>query len=360
MKQNILNFSHEPEFKNRLERIAEKIIYKASARGLPLKNIFCEPSSGQSSHNLKEILVSEICRFLLENQEMVENALSRTGNNMGVCLERLFFRNLLDCSRQLNTDSYRYLYKFVVDMMRKKPDRFFLNTEDKRGSSFSLNQNSRPAGPIAPEDLKDLAFPYDRSFPSDFDSIRKQKIMEPLAVYFWEKLCQKFNNTPIRVHVRDFVSWLALHIPVTQVFCSFSDSPKSSSTDVHEPQTTEDIFDLRLDFPISVVGNLEIERTQKYARLFANRLTGKEKAAMVLRFDQDMDLSSMAQKLGYKGPSGPANLMDSITAKLKNFLRDLPWLGPEDLDRGGQEIFNIFLEHLMVILKKSDLTPYEL
>ncbi len=356
MNQDTLNFFHDPDLLKVLQRIAGKIIHKSSARGISLKNIFGESISDPSTQELKETLVSE---FLLENQDAVEKALAKSGENMGVCLERLFFRHILDCTRKLSTDPYRYLYKFIVDMMRDKADRFFLTPEDKRGSSYSLTKSSRPAGPLAMEDLKDIVFPHDRSFSRDFDSIRTRKAMEPLAVYFWENLCRKFNGIPIRVHVRDFVSWLALHIPVAHVFCSFSGSQKEPSAGGRESHVIENTLDICSNISISPVNTLEIQRTRKYARLFANRLTSKEKACLILRFSRDMDLKAMSKKLGYKGPSGPAGLMNAIGAKLKSFLRDLPWLGPEDLEHGGQEVLNIFLENLIIILKKSDSTPYK-
>ena len=359
MKQNTEKFFHEPDFMKVLERVAGKILHKSSVRGISIKNIFGESLSDPSKQEFKEILVSEICRFLLENAGEMEKALSRSGNNMGVCLEKLFYRHVLDRARHLDSDPFRYLYKFVTDMMREKPDRFFLFPEGKRGSSYALSENSRPVGPVATEDLKDIPFPHDMSITSDFDKIRTRKDLEPLLVYFWENLCQKFGDEPIRVQVRDFVSWFALNIPITRIFCSLTGSPQHSATAGMDSQSLENSMDMGSAVSISPLNKLEIQRTHQYAQLFANRLKPKEKEFLILRLGRDMDLKSMAKELGYKGPSGPASLMNSIALKIKKFLRDLPWLCPEDLDQGGQEVFLIFLEQLIIILKNADPTPYE-
>jgi len=64
----------------------------------------------------------------------------------------------------------------------------------------------------------------------------------------------------------------------------------------------------------------------------------------VLRHGHDLSLKNIAEKLGYKGSSGPKYPLDSAERKLRFFLRDLPWLSPDDLNK---EAFSLFRDTLL-------------
>jgi hypothetical protein len=65
-------------------------------------------------------------------------------------------------------------------------------------------------------------------------------------------------------------------------------------------------------------------------------------------------LEGVARQAGYSSPSGVKYRLERIQEKMKYFLRDLPWLSPEDLN---EEAFSFFLNILLRHLKKSGPRP---
>ena len=55
-----------------------------------------------------------------------------------------------------------------------------------------------------------------------------------------------------------------------------------------------------------------------------------------------------------QGSSGPKYVVDHVTAGLQFFLRDLPWLSPDDLN---EEAFALFFDSLFTLLKNQAAEP---
>ena len=183
-----------------------------------------------------------------------------------------------------------------------------------------------------------------------YDAIKKGDSIRNLAAYFWEKITD-IHGMPVKVDLRDFVSWLGIHV----VF------PNTSSDDSADIETLE-----KINSPLLVTRpehqDFDPELIENWAQNFARKLPEKDRMIFYLRYHEDLGFVEIAKQTGYKGASGPKERLKIIEQQLRSFLSPLPWLSPDVGDISGDTNFNetafqLFLEILNKNLKISIKMP---
>ena len=167
--------------------------------------------------------------------------------------------------------------------------------------------------------------------------------MLSLADYFLREVSSLWQQPDIRVDLRDFIFWIGMHITLhTPIRQHEGDGGSSLIERIPNPQQdgSSETFDPN--------------HVRRWAHNFAHCLKEKEKEVFRLRFGEGWSLGRIAEELGYKSSSGPHATLDKALEKLRMFMRDLPWLAPDDL---MEEAFMLFQETLLAYLKKSVRTP---
>ncbi len=285
-----------------------------------------------SDHVSDQDILSDLNLFILEKIS-ADKLVDFENKNLGAYLRTAYLNHLKDKARRFHNDPTRHLYKRTTDIIRNSK-KFFTTSSGKK-TSFSLKSQNHSIPPLMQEDYKDIPFPFKAVKNTDYQSINTKKNLCILSEYFWKAVSARWQNKAVWVEVRDFIRWLQLYINTKQAH----EHPLPVDREIEDSRENEYI-----DIPL----------VKHWAYQFSNQLTEIEKKAFYLHFGLGMLLKDVAKKLNYKSASGPVHPIGSAKEKLKMFLRDLPWLSPEDFN---QEAMSIFIETLIFNLKKSESTP---
>jgi hypothetical protein len=288
--------------------------------------------------NLSEDIRSELILFILEHESKLQNRLTLSGKNCHYYLRRAFINHWIEKTRKPFRDYQRYLYKRAADNLRTSED-FFIFAKSPDGSRFSMVSPCVPIPSLTSEDISEIPFPSRFAESLDYEVINKKAVIRRLAAYFWNRVSGMWENKPVCVDLRDFINWISRHVSIP------------STTPVKRLTDENDAWEICPDHsqrPDSLY--FDPEQIKKWAGNFACRLNEKEKAVFVLRHRDGLCLKDIAELLGYKGSSGPKYFLDRAEHKLKFFLRDLPWLSPDDLN---EEAFSLFRETLLELMRDA-------
>jgi DNA-directed RNA polymerase specialized sigma24 family protein len=96
------------------------------------------------------------------------------------------------------------------------------------------------------------------------------------------------------------------------------------------------------------------ERVKAWARQCASLLGRKEAQAFSLYENEGCGPSEIARRLGYRSASGAKYAIERAMQAMKGFMRDLPWVSPDDLD---EEAFSLFRDEIIDSLKNRFRDP---
>lgn len=160
---------------------------------------------------------------------------------------------------------------------------------------------------------------------------------------FWDRIHVLWGEEAVWVDVRDFVSWVAFHVPLGQ----------ASVADEFPPDGFE-LSEYSAKAPSAAETHWDADAVKSWARQFYSQTDPKKLTIFQLVHQKNLTLKTIAQQFGYRGSSGPKYVLDHVTSKLQFFLRDLPWLSPDDLN---EEAFSLFFDTLFALLKKNASKP---
>lgn len=327
MNEKLEKWLKNPEAQRTLSKTARSI-----AEYIKLKHLSPGPAD-----DLQEDIRSDLILFILENRTRIQKLL--ISGNGHYYLRKAFINYRIEKARKPLKDPQRYLYKHAADVFRAS-EVFYTSLGRKRAVAFSMHAESIPIPPLAKEDLGEIGFPYQALEKLEYEAVNKKRVLLELGRYFLTQISEIWRNKPVRVDLRDFIKWIGLYVPIrspVQVNGLYSGS----------------LSDLLPDYDsVADKCSFDPELVRKWARNFAARLNEKESAVFLLRHGYQLGLKEIAEKLGYKGLSGPKYPLDHAERKLRFFLCDLPWLAPDDLNK---EAFSLFRDTLIEAL--SDYQP---
>ena len=320
-----------------LNQVARSVISEARSRHLSPEYLKMAGMPDTGDEDIIGEIRQELALFILE-KEGLQKRLITEGKNLSKYLRTAFIFHWIEKTRRSGLDPWRSLYKHTAALLNESAD-FHSYARGSQGTAFSMSRECSPIPPLAEEDLSVIPFPDHIPDSHNLDNIKKKATLLALATYFHQKVCSIFPDTSVLIDLRDFINWIGLHVslaPAKTTSELSDDQIHGEQEQVAHPGTDKEIFNPGM--------------IRQWAEKFANILNEKEKAVTLLAYGEGLTLREMAQKLGYKGPSSPKYQRDQVQEKLKFFLRDLPWLSPEDLN---EEAFSLFLNTLFFILKKS-------
>ncbi len=348
-EKDIRDWLGTPDALELIHRVAVAYIRFAARHGLPAgSDSRFEPNGQAAKENLQSI-ESELVLFILENRTGFQRKLLLENRKKGEFLKSAFICFQRENARHKDTDTFRYLYKRTGDILRND-SRFYTDTGPSGAMDFCMQPHGRRMAPLMAEDVEAILFPHDRIECHDFKSINRKKIIIQLATCFWRQVSDMWGKTAVRIDVRDLVKWIDRHIPVgipqpisLTGAISDTDAPEAPRMDMEIPDPHSPPED----------GGYDREQIQQWACDFSRLLGEKEKKVFFLRYNRQLDLGAIAGRTGYKGASGPKYILDEVERKLKHFLQDRPWLSPDEEQEMRVEAFDLFLNSLFLLLKKT-------
>jgi hypothetical protein len=322
-----------------LDKVARAVSPWAGSKGLSHAFLMKDPYGQYASEDLMDDIRSELSLFIIENAARLSAVLLSENNNPYPFLKKAFANHWITNTRRADRDPRRAFYKRVQDVLRNAEGVYFL-CEPKRPLSFSLaSQNSTPC--LCEEDILVIPFPKDTE--RRYDGINKRGVLLELARHFWQEVSRMWGDIPVWVHIRDVVAWIEHYVPLeAPAVCREGRNGRSVIDDL--PHDTHECNVPRWDR----------DQVIQWAGYFAGRLSRKEGDVFALTYGSGLNLREVAERLKYKGSSGPKYMLDGVNEKLRFFLRDLPWLSPDDF---SPEAFSLFVDTLILNLKKTSITP---
>ncbi|WP_373500902.1 hypothetical protein [Desulfococcus sp.] len=315
-----------------------------SAAGIPLSALGLHAAAPVQT--VIDEIRSELAVIILENRSEIRKKLMAAEADPARVLTGFMFRRLMDRARwSPRNDPFRYLYKMAADALREA-DGIHLSTKGSTGSLYSLEKESRPIGPLCEEDYTTIPLPADLPRISSLAEVTHKKTLVRLARWFWQEMSRLFQNRPIWIELRDLIQWIAVYIPLGRVETRLPDTHKDGTESDNLPAVEPD---RNAPFDPEVVC--------RWAGCFSNLLNDKEAMAFYLYHGEERPLKDVAIRMGFKGPSGPAVHLGSVTEKLSAFAADLRWLSPDKETPPNRLAQRLFKETLTEILKKRFETP---
>lgn len=329
----------KPESGRILERIArqtERWLRRRSVRPLSL-----DPPETAGEDRVDEVL-SELKCFLLERAKEWQALIESGGDHLEKYLERSFRNYLLDRSRNLQSDPWRFFYRASSDILRHE-EGVHRQLRNGRFFMYSLKVPSVCQSPLREEELSGIPFPPQGRM--SLENLLEARTLVILAAHFWREACAA-RRQDLWVDLRDFVNWVFRHVPV----------PKGVSLDAEIENVGVDkaIPYRRGQDGEGAASRADPALLERWACAFVERLSPEEREVFYCRMVVELEWGEIAQKLGYAGPSGAFYRYRQAEAKLKSFLRDREKLSPEDFDSREWELF---CESLRAILKKTVTRP---
>lgn len=319
-----------------LDRAVREIKARAWARGLSPALVTRNGFAGSGPAVDAEEIRSELVLFIAENSSRLAPVIAGESRNIHSYLRYVFINHWIDKTRTPERDPRRYLYRRTQEILRGSGEFETTATQKGRAMTFSMDPGSRRIPPLCEEDLKAVTFPHDRL---EYSSVNRKEILLSLAAHFWKGISGLWGDIPVWIDLRDFVSWIGLHVPLA--------CPEVEGEDPEGEPFVERVPDYTYS-PETLYFDPDLVRL--WAEKFARRLTPRERELFFLQYGKGLGPGHMARELGYRGSSGPEYHMTRIRDKLRFFLADLPWLSPDGFN---EEAYHLFREAVLSFLKKG-------
>jgi len=323
-----------------LDRLARAVSASASSKSLSRAFLMKDAFGKYASNDLVNDVRSELSLFIIENADRLSTLFRPENANPYPFLKKAFINHWITNTRRADRDPQRAFYKRMHDLL-KNAEGIHRLSEPKQPLCFSLADQNNAIPCICEEDI--LSIPFPGNLERRYESINKRDVLLDLARYFWQQVSRIWGDIPVWVDIRHLLDWVEHHVPIEAPTVS-DEGPGGAS--IIDGLSDEDE---KADAPC-----YDRELVIQWAGVFVKRLSQKEGDAFALTYGEGLNLREVAERLNYKGSSGPKYLLEGIKEKLRFFLRDLPWLSPDDLN---QEAFSLFVDTLILNLKKTITTP---
>lgn len=325
-----------------LSRLAASICGELRRRQIPLSCDRLGPRVTPPDPDQVEAVRSELVIFVLENAPKILKRIDAGDPNIAGYLRNAFIRHLLDVDRKAGVNPFRHSYKRAADVLRKA-DGIFTVAPARRFTVFSLFPQNYSTAHLTEEDLAGIPFPPDVNAALVPDAVSKAEVLLQLARWFYQCVSERWSAERIWIKVRDLVGWIRFHVELDEM----SRLERLSGG-------AEALEKLPDSHPISGKTWFDDELVKQWAAVFVRRLKPRDQKVFYLRCAQDLGFVQIARRTEYQGPSGAKAAFDRVVDELRTFLRDLPWLSPDDL---YEDAFDRFLQILLSFLKSSVSEP---
>lgn len=333
-----------------LKSLSQVIVRKFAANRTPIPIRDIPAGSAPPFSEKVSIVLSEITAFLLENETRLSRVLTAVPEEQwDRILQTAFINHLKDRLRQKDGDPFKRLYRRATDVIRKNAS-FHSVAINNSYMTMALIPEAVPIGPVNDEDLADTSVPasIDRLIPTD--GVWTEATLNQLARHFLEEMARLWNEPAVRVRVSDFTRWLYRFLPPEP--CEVHFPPRSDAE-----EEAKNLIENTIPDPGSVGRENEWfdrEKVAIWAGQAAARINVKEAQMVLYYYAEALTMDEVAKRTGKKGASAIHYHIDHFQMQLKSFLRDRPWLSPEDIN---SEAFFFFWEALIENLKKRFPTP---
>ncbi len=327
-----------PEGDRVIQSAAGSILRDVREKRLSLLFLHLGHTAVENPETLLAEIQSTLVLFLLEKNNARLQALTHDPN-AAIKLRQWFVRFWIDRTRRPDQDRYRYLYKRITNVLRNS-DRFFTHAPNAKGTFFSMVPENQATAPLCDEDLDEIEMPEEIARLTDFDSINSKKIILVLTEHFWRQVTNLFGKRSVWVEIKALMVWIARSVSfenTLETAQSLDGNPGVGLSFDRMESSEQALYD-----PAMV---------KVWAGKAAMVLSENERLVFYLRYGRDMGLQAISGHMGSQGRSAGRSSywLEKAHNRLKTFLRELPWLSPEDLD---EEAFSLFRETLLAILKK--------
>lgn len=329
------------EAQSLVKRAARSVLRMARQKGCSFAFIGFDSAMSLENGAILDDIESELKLYILEDRRGIQEKILLSGPKAGWVLQHGFMQDWIDASRRRESDRWRYLYKRAVEGMRAYPE-FARKGGRKEGIFYSLAEESVFIPELSEEDFGCIVLPETMLPSASYDDLKSSEKILGLAKYFWNELSAQWGGKTVWVPVRSLINWIARHVDLSY------ERRVDSGRDQRDP--LEAIPDER-SLPEALFDG---EAVARWAERFAASLDRNEGVAFSLHCGDGLTLAEVAERLGYKNPSGPSYLIDKTKQKLKRFVRDLAWLSPPDLN---EEAWSLFTNALFSHLKKNHPKP---
>jgi len=300
--------------------------------------------SGEPRENIVATIEAELVVFLHSKTAPFQKRVTAGEGNTIAYLRSAFINHCKDKSRNPDQDRYRYYYKRVADVLRRS-DIFQTKNiragRQKIGMEYFEEIGSKPARFFTPEDYDLVPYPDQFGSLRTFEDIKTNQVILRLTRYFLNEVTSLWGEKPVRIQLKDFIHWLSLYVDLT--------NPKIIS----DPDGGENRPDSRFrpdrmyehDF-------FDTKQVVAWAGMFSRALRDKDAAILYLYHEKKYTFERIAVETGYQGASGPSQRLAGIEERLRFFIRDLPWISPDDSGHLNEDAFEQFRAALMQFLKK--------
>lgn len=324
-----------------LGRVARSLCAEAASRALSAALFGRNPAQKPSGEEMWAEIRAELSVFVLEREPLLGRILRLPSGVRHRVLKQAFIHHWISRTRTPEKDRRRYLYKRIADLIRED-GRFYTRTHPRRGTTYTMDPEAVSVPPLLREDLSAIPFSKGQGGSGTYETLNKKEVLLTLAGHFWEVACGLWGGKAVWLAVRDLVAWIGLYVSLESGLEISLETERGDAAcgGVGPPTADGTAFDA--------------QSVKAWARKFSGRLEAREREVFHLFYGAGLNLEQVAEKLGYAGPSGPKYRLDQAVQKLKSFLRDLPWLAPDDLN---EEAFSLFFETLLADLKNERLSP---
>ncbi len=314
-----------------IRKVAVSVLYEMSQGGLLPPCLEVADRRNMSQDELLDECCAEISLFLVERLELVRAIMRAPGTQCAALLKTAVVNDWRARLRSPRRDPLRYLYKRAGDVLRSEGRTTSYPSRAGKGIFYGFGQKSVIAGPLTNDDLQAIALPSETAPEIRQEAVGSRRAILLLAEHFWCGISFLWNDSRICVPVWDLISWIAIHV------------------DLRRPGETIRLEDIS-NLGISPRMIFDPDRVKQWAQQCGSMLTQRQGECFYLSEGEGLGLEAIARRVGYRSASGSKYALDQALETIRFFLRDLPWVSPEDLD---EEAFSIFREELLGVLKSN-------
>ncbi len=252
-------------------------------------------------------------------------------------ISRMYVNRLYDLRRKKVQSSWHTYYRHVRSVLAAAPEITYRPFRQQSWYAWSETD---------PETFHDLS---DRDFASwprpnlKATEIRKRDSIFYLAQCFWNEAADRVGQ-PCLVSIKDLVRYVGSHFPHELLAPNIKGEHELQSKD-SGPDQASILERIGAELP-PAEQILTAARLGQLAKQFTAGLDEQEQTVWVLRYDRELKLEQIAERLGYQSAGGVLYQIRKVEFKFKEFCTLWPGLSAEDLDdRLAEDFFLLVLEN---------------
>lgn len=297
---------NQPEHFDQVKKMAAGIQNRLTLANLRLPGT----DTGSDPQAALDEVIQELAVFLIQTPAL-QSMLIQDASAACTTVIRYFLNHVRDMirssrhSRDVYKDNWRAFRRHVLAVLGDADE--FMKFPAPRDMAFGLSDKARPVF-IPLEETAKIPFPPD--VPAHFERMNQKKHILKLAHHFWCHCADIAGTHHIRMDLNDFVSWIALYVPL-QVTREIPDENDDSLSRVSAPVPDPE----------------KLSCVEAWANNFFNRLDSRQKQIFYYYDCLGYTGKQVAELMGRK--SHLTYQRDLIREDLKEFLCPLEGVSPD-------------------------------